>query len=134
MPWTTIELNPEGTAKLHHNGIVAVFEHGPLSTAVANAKTATVDLGRVAELIGAPVEYGRMFVGAASSAPSSAVTTLRAAPVAGQFFPTSTTVTGVTTTAPSVVDLRGVSYIDAAITTAEASDSVIVWVTLYGAR
>jgi len=126
-------LDPNTGATLEYGPNLAVFKQA-MSTATVGAKTHTLDLARIGMLIGAPASGVRMFVEGASSAPSSAVTTLRVSPNDGTFFDTDIAVTGVTSDIPDLLDVRGVPFLDAAITTAEASDSIVVYITIYGER
>ena len=132
MPVRTVELDPQGLSKLHYNQFGATFEYAPLSTAVAGTKTTTIDLLAVAELIGAPVTIATLTVIGGASAPSTAVTTLRVSQDGSNFLPTATAITGVSAAAPVLRYVAGNRYIDAAITTAEASDDVVVFITMSG--
>lgn len=132
MPTTMIgTYGADAKASLFYARGGASLEYGPLSTAVVNTKTVNVDLWEIAELIGAPVGYARMAIRGGSSAPSTAVTTLRGSIDGVTFYNTSSSVTGVSSASPDLRDVRGFRYIDAAITTAEASDDVYVLIALY---
>lgn len=130
-----VEYGNDGKGTLRYGTRCAVYEYGPLSTAVASSPTTPpLDLLELSETIGAPITDARLWVEGDGSAPSTAVIKLRLSANGQNFVDSSVSSTGVTSAAPTLLDVRGVPFIRAEVTTGEASDSVRVFISLHAAQ